>query len=151
MIRSFLSRSACAALLAGAVLPAWADSFTSSASSAGSASSGSVSASFHESSDSSTSSSRDKKTAYRIVEIVAVADRAGFVRWTLQGDEPAVRLWLDLPRVVVERETLAVGAIVEARPQVYGWAFARGGATDAFYLVLTDAWSDQLVARPVSS
>lgn len=137
------------ALLAGVALPARADSLASSASSAGSASSGSVSDSFKGSSNSSRGDDRRAAVDYRVVEIAAVPERAGMARLVLQADDPADRVALVLPGAIVAAQALVPGDRVQARSRVYGLAFARGAAAEAFFLVLDDDWSQGLVARPV--
>ena len=130
-------------------LQASADSSTSSASSAGSASSGSVSDSFRGSSNSSTGGDKTADGDYRIIEVAAAPERTGFARLTLQADDPEQRIVLDLPQAIVAKQALARGAMVQARNRVYGFEFARGDTREAFYLVLADAWHDELAARPV--
>jgi len=132
-----------------AALQAHAGSLASSASSAGSTASGSASDSLNASSHSST---RDDKTAdgdYRITTIAQAPDRPGIARLELQGEDPARRLTLDLPRSVVEAQGLHGGDRVHAQRREYGVAFARAHDGEAFYLVLADDWFSDIAARPV--
>lgn len=140
-------RLACAGVLALAgTLPAFADSFVSSASSAGSASSGSVSDSLKGSSNSSHDAVADAD--YRITDVAAAPDRPGFVRVALQppAGDPVL---LELPEAVFAPQQLAVGDTVRAERRVYGVQFARGDTGEAFFLVLTDDWHGGLAPRPV--
>jgi hypothetical protein len=137
------------AVAMGLSLHAHADSFTSTASSAGSASSGSVSASLRGSSNSSTGGDKTADADYRIIEVAAAPERAGFARLTMQADDPQQRIVLDLPQAVVQQQRLAPGGLVHAQHRVYGLEFARGDTREAFYLVLADDWYDELAARPV--
>ena len=144
-----LLRLACAAAVLGAAMFAHADSFTSSASSAGSASSGSVSDSLRGSSKSSTGGDKAAAGDYRIIEVAKAPDRAGIARITMQADDPQQRIVLDLPREIVDKDSLSPGDIVRTRKHVYGYEFARGDTHEAFYLVLADEWYGELAARPV--
>lgn len=122
-----------------------ADSLASSASSAGSASSGSVSTSLTGSSNSVGDAVADAD--YRITDVAAAPDRAGFVRVALQSD--AQQLVLELPAAVFEPQRLGVGDTVRAERRVYGVEFARGDTREAFFLVLADDWHEELAPRLV--
>jgi hypothetical protein len=131
-------------------LAANAESFASSASSAGSASSGSISDSLSGSSD---SSKGDRKVAdgdYRIIQIAQTPDRANRTRVTLQADDPAQRIVLDMPQTTFEQQQLAAGDKMYAQNRVYGIEFGRGDTRQPFYLVLADEWYSELASRPVT-
>ena len=140
------------ALLAGAASPALAASSASSASSDGaSASVGSLSTSIEKSSN---SSSKDNKVAegdYRIVQIAAADQQPGKLRLTLRavnaGDG---EFFLTLPQEAVQQGRLATGGVVTARHQAYGVQFAAGAPREAFFLVLQDAWYDELRTKAVT-
>lgn len=142
-------RVACVAMALGATLQVRADPFTSSASSAGSASSGSVSGSLRGSSDSSTGVTKNADGDYRVIEVAALPDRAGIARMTLQADDPQQRIVLDLPQTIVDAQRLGRDGLVHAQRREYGFEFARGDTREAFYLVLADAWYEELAASPV--
>lgn len=124
-----------------------ADSLASSASSAGSASSGSVSASLKGSSNSVGDAVADAD--YRITDVAAAPDRAGFVRVALQSDAQQQQLVLELPAAVFGPQRLGVGDTVRAERRVYGVEFARGDTREAFFLVLADDWHEELAPRLV--
>lgn len=147
---SFPFRLAVLAAAASLSLHAQADSFTSSASSAGSASSGSVSDSLRGSSNSSTGGNKTADGDYRVIEVAKTPDRAGFARVTMQADDPQQRVVLDLPQAIVDRQSLGRGDTVHLQNRVYGLEFARGDTREAFFLVLSDDWHDELAARPVT-
>ena len=162
-------KTPCVAAIALAVactLPAGADS----ASSAGL--SGSASASVGSASDSlgrsSAGSSRQGGHAraqgdYRIVDVVAVAERPGMARLSLQPvagadggsaagrDSPTVDGAFDLvlPQRVVQQAALGPGRVVSARPRPYGLEFAQGDPRQAFFLVLDDDWMRELAPKAV--
>lgn len=131
-------------------LGANAESFASSASSAGSASSGSVSDSLSGSSDSSKSDRRVADGDYRIIQIAQTPDRANRTRVTLQADDPAQRIVLDMPQATFEQQQLAAGDKMYAQNRVYGIEFGRGDTRQPFYLVLADEWYSELASRPVT-
>ncbi len=149
MTVSLAFRFVCLTAALGAWFAVHAESFASSASSAGSASSGSVSTSLHGSSDSSTGGNKRADGDYRVIDMAALPERAGFARMTLQAEAPGQRLMLDLPQAIVDAQGLVRGDVVHAQRRAYGYAFARGDAHEAFYLVLDDDWVDELAARPV--
>ena len=123
-----------------------ADSLASSASSAGAAASGSVSASLKGSSNSVGDAVADAD--YRITDVAAAPDRAGFVRVALQSDAQQ-QLVLELPAAVFGPQRLGVGDTVRAERRVYGVEFARGDTREAFFLVLADDWHEELAPRLV--
>jgi hypothetical protein len=131
-------------------LGANAESFASSASSAGSASSGSVSDSLSGSSDSSKSDRKVADGDYRIIQIAQTPDRANRTRVTLQADDPAQRIVLDMPQATFEQQQLAAGDKMYAQNRVYGIEFGRGDTRQPFYLVLADEWYSELASRPVT-
>lgn len=136
-----------------AALPARADSFASSASSAGSASVGSLSDSLRGSSNSSSGATQTAEGDYRIVEVLALADRPGLLRLRLQhtelpGDDGA--LWLDLPQPTFAQQGLARSDIVKLQHRPYGLAFARADSREPFFLVLADDRLRELEARALA-
>jgi capsid portal protein len=146
-------------LVAGAVaLPAGAGSLVTSSAAGGSSASSAASSASESSKDSSTSSSTNKRVAegpYKIVDMVAVADRPGTMRLRLQAlaDAGAAgdtgEFVLDLPALTVDQSRLASGQTVIARQRAYGTEFAHGDSHQAFFLVLSDGWSRELVSNPV--
>lgn len=145
-----------AALLVGAaVLPAAAGSLVTSSAAGGSSASSAASSASESSKDSSTSSSTNNRVAegpYKIVDLVAVADRPGTVRLRLQAladAGPAGEFVLDLPAQTADQSRLATGQTVTARQRPYGTEFAHVDTHQAFFLVLSDGWSRELVANPV--
>lgn len=144
--------------LALAAVPVLADS-TSSASSAASTSIGSSSASVEKSSNSSSSKDKVAQGPYTVVEMVALALQPDMLRLRLQAlattedAKPSSEIVLLLPRQAVERGQLAVGQVVSAEHRPYGVAFAAtpaaGSAATPFFLVLDDAWFDELESRPL--
>ena len=141
-----------ALLVGAAALPALAGSSASSASSEGSSASvGSISTSFEKSSQ---SSSGDKKTAagdYRIVEMADAAARPDAVRLRLQAAAGNLaEFFLYVPRETVAAGRLAPGQWVTARDRAYGTEFARADTKQAFFLVLDDAWYQELATRAVT-
>jgi hypothetical protein len=133
-------------LLSLVAAPALAGSSASSASSDGSsASSGSSSTSFEKSSDSSTTKTAMAEGDYRIARIDAAPQRPGALRMTLQavpGSGAQGEFTLILPEQAVAKAALAQGDVVSARLRPYGVEFAQ--AATPFFLVLHDAWYDEL-------
>lgn len=144
-----------ALLLAAAALPAGAGSLVTSSAAGGSSASSAASSASESSKDSSTSSSTNNRVAegpYKIVDIVAVADRPGTVRLRLQAlaDAGPAGAWaLDLPAQTADQSHLAAGQTVTARQRPYGTEFAHADTNRAFFLVLSDGWSRELVSNPV--
>lgn len=143
-------------LLAGGVaLPAGAGSLATSSAAGGSSASSAASSASESSKDSSTSSSNNNRVAegpYKIVDIVAMADRPGTVRLRLQAladAGPAGEFLLDLPAQTADQSRLATGQTVTARQRPYGTEFAHADTRKAFFLVLSDGWSRELVSNPV--
>ena len=146
-------------LVAGAIaLPAGAGSLVTSSAAGGSSASSAASSASESSKDSSTSSSTNQRVAegpYKIVDMVAVADRPGTMRLRLQaladaGDAGAAgEFVLDLPALTADQSRLASGQTVIARQRVYGTEFAHGDSHKPFFLVLSDGWSRELVSNPV--
>lgn len=153
MILSTLLRRVGAVALTLCVTAVHADSFTSSASSAGSASSASISDSLSASSDSSSDSDNEQVANgdYRIMEVAEVADRPAMRRLTLEADDAPRRFQLDLPTDILKQERLQRGDRVHVQQRVYGLEFAHSDNREAFYLVLSDDWHDELAARPLLS
>lgn len=141
----------CTAALLAATLPAWADS-TSSASSAVSNSIGSSSTSIEKSSDSSSKKNDVAAGHYQVVQMVAMVERPGQLRLTLQGQDDTAneRLYLYLPETVVREAGITTGHTVTAMDRPYGTAFATAEATQPFFLVMQDAWLRELPSKPVT-
>jgi len=144
------------ALLAGTiVLPAGAGSLVTSSAAGGSSASSAASSASESSKDSSTSSSTNNRVAegpYKIVDMVALADRPGLLRLRLQAladAGPGGEVLLDLPALTAEQSRLAAGQTVTARQRPYGTEFADADTSKAFFLVLSDGWSRELVSNPV--
>jgi hypothetical protein len=144
------------ALLVGAfALPALAGSLVTSAAAGGSSASSAASSASESSKDSSTSSSTNNRVAegpYKIVDRVAVADRPGMVQLRLQAladAGPAGAFLLVLPAQTADQSRLAAGQTVTARQRAYGTEFAHADTAKAFFLVLSDGWSRELVSNPV--
>lgn len=148
MNRRLYHALAAAALLSCAA--ARAESLVSSAASFASSTASSASDSLGASSNSSTRTANVAEGGYRIDAVVALADRPGKLRLTLQhvaraGDDG--RVLLDVPAGVAEG--LAVGALLQVRQREYGLAFTREREAAPFFLVLADDWHHGLEARPV--
>jgi len=141
------------ALLAGAAaLPALAGSSASSASSEGSSASvGSSSTSFEKSSQSSSGETKTAAGDYRIIEMADAAARPDAVRLRLQATaDNATEFFLYVPRETAAASRLTAGQVVTARDRAYGIEFARAETKQAFFLVLDDAWYQELATRPVT-
>lgn len=161
-MRPISTRMAAAGLLSAALaLPCLADSVASSASSAGSASIGSSSDSVKGSSNSSSGKTKLAEGDYRVLQVVALADRPGMLQITLQGvlpagspttapDGAAGTLWLTLPGQALAQRALVVGDVVSARQRPYGVEFAHAVPREAFFLVLTGDWPRDLDPQPVT-
>ena len=119
---------------------------------------GSVSDSVRRSSESSTGKDRVAQGDYRIVEVVAAAERPGLARLTLQPETAAEDvLFLFVPQATVAQAALAAGQRVTAKHRDYGVEFSRlAEATAAaapalpFFLVLDDSWYRELPSRLVT-
>jgi len=148
-------------LLGLAAAPAFADSLVSSASSAGSDSLGSSSDSSRASSNSSRRDNDDRRNQtegdYRVIEVTAVADRAGVLRLRLLPAAPGGvadhrgEVWLDVPQRALAPSGLIAGAVVSARPRPYGVEFARAETRQPFFLLLEDDWYRELAAHAVTA
>ncbi len=158
-----LSRHAFAAVIvtAMAATSALAESSASTASSATSSAAGSLSNSLQGSSNSSSKTTTAAAGEYRIEAVTVDADRPGMVRLALQpvlpSDErqPFVSderqpFVLVLPQRTVAQEGLVRGDTVSARTRPYGIEFARAETRQAFFLVVADAWLQELDPRPVT-
>ena len=155
------SRKACTGLLMAALaLPSLADSVASSASSAGSASIGSSSDSVKGSSNSSSGNTKVAEGDYRVLAVVALADRPGMLQLTLQAlattaqqtpaqDRAAGTLWLTVPGQALARRAVVAGDVVSARQRPYGVEFAHAAPHEAFFLVLTGDWPRDIAPQPV--
>jgi hypothetical protein len=148
-------RIASLALLCGAAaLPALAASSASSASSDGSSASvGSISTSFEKSSDSSSKGDKVAEGDYRVIDMAAVAGKPDMVRLKLQAVAERGadgELVLLLPQAAVDQGGIATGQVVSAKRRPYGIEFTSAATQQAFFLVLRDAWYDELHTRPVT-
>jgi hypothetical protein len=144
-----------AALLWIAAAPVLAASSTaSSASDSASSTASSASDSIQQSSASSSKADKVADGDYRVIEVVATADRQGVLRMKLQPllprDGGDGEFFLYLPRVIADEAGIAQGAVVSARQRPYGLEFAQGEPRQAFFLVLADDWYRELQARPVA-
>lgn len=154
--RSHLPGAALLALLTLQAAPAQADSFASSASSAASQSVGSSSTSIEKSSDSSSRNDDRKQVAggeYEVVEMAALAERPGQLRLKLQppGGAEGDRFYLYLPETTAVAAGLVQGQRLKALERPYGLAFARADAAQTpFYLVVQDAWLNELPSNAVT-
>jgi hypothetical protein len=144
-----------ALLLAAAALPAQAGSLATSSAAGGSSASSAASSASDSSKESSNSSRGHDRVAegpYKIIDIVALADRPGTVRLRLQAladAGPGGEVLLDLPEQTADQGRLATGQTVTARQRPYGTEFAHADTDQAFFLVLSAAWSRELVSNPV--
>lgn len=156
-IRRFLAHlvpTAAVLAFAAAALPALAaSSAASSASESLTASSGSISDSSENSSGAS-SNGRPNRTAdgdYKVIEVAAAGDRPGKLRVKLQpadGSGEAFNLYL--PPKAVDAGGVAAGQVVSARNHDYGVEFARADNRQPFFLMLEDAWYQELASNPVT-
>ena len=139
------------ALLGAAAGSALAASSASSASSEGSSASvGSLSTSIEKSSDSS-KADKVAEGDYRIVEIAAADKQPGKMRLTLRALNAADgEFVLTLPQEAVLQGRLVAGGMVTARQHAYGVQFAAGAPREAFFLVLQDAWYEELRTKAVT-
>jgi hypothetical protein len=147
-------RLAAIALLAlAASLPCSAESLASSASSAGSASLGSLSTS----SNSSSPKTQVAEGDWRVVEVVALAERPGALRLHMQaaaGAATAPAFFVDLAEPSAAQQRLAVGEVLRVAHRPYGLAFLRqdapGPAREAVILVLAADWQAEFEPRAVA-
>jgi hypothetical protein len=144
-----------AALAAAAPGSAIAESIVSSASSTASFAASSASNSIEASSDSSSKTTKAAAGDYRIEAITVAADRPGMVRLALRPAAPdhgdGGDFVLVLPQRTVERQALVRGDTLSARQRAYGLEFARADTQQAFFLVLADAWHQELEPRPLAA
>ncbi len=144
------------AVACGLCGPAMAELSLSSASSdSSSASIGASSTSIGRSSE----GSRHDRVAegdYTVVEVADAADRPGLLRVKLRMTVPAAgaadadeAFDLYLPRANPAASRLAQGQVIRARLRPYGVEFAQGEPQQPFFLVLQDAWYDELRSQPV--
>jgi hypothetical protein len=127
-----------------------------------SASSDSISTSIGASSTSigrSSESSRRDRVAegdYTIVEVADATDRPGLLRLTLRLAAPSAgaaaadeTFDLYLPQSNPAARLLVQGQTIRARQRPYGVEFAHGDPQQAFFLVLQDAWFQELHTQQV--
>jgi outer membrane lipoprotein-sorting protein len=147
-----VSRHAAVIVMALAATSALAESSASTAASATSSAAGSLSNSLQGSSNSSSKTTTAAAGEYRIEAVTVDADRPGMVRLALQPSVPndeRQAFVLVLPQRTVTQEGLVRGGTVSARTRPYGIEFARAETRQAFFLVVADAWLQELDARPV--
>ncbi len=141
-----------------AITPAvHAESFTSSALSTGSMAVGSLSDSLQTSSGSSSGPGKVADGDYRVLNVAQLPDKPGVLRVRLQpqaaADKPGTSadegLLLDVPQHALGDKGLATGEVVSVRNRSYGLEFARAQTRTPFFLVLADAWFQELEARPL--
>lgn len=148
-----VSRHAAVIVTALAATSAFAESSASTAASATSSAAGSLSNSLQGSSNSSSKTTTAAAGEYRIEAVTLDADRPGMVRLALQPVVPSDErqpFVLVLPQRTADREGLVRGDTVNARTRPYGIEFARAETRQAFFLVVADAWLQELDARPVT-
>ena len=148
------SKCLATAVFLTAALPAMAASTaTSSASDSSTASVGSVSGSIQKSSAASSKPATPLLAGdYRVVEVVAMAERPGTMRLTLQAlADPSAEgeFQLFVPQEAFDRSQLAAGQTVTARERSYGLEFSLAATQQAFFLVLADDWYRELQSNAV--
>ena len=130
-----------------------ASSASSAASDGASTSVGSSSTSVEKSSASSSNNDKVAAGEYRIAQIAALDQQPGRLRVTLQTLDGRDAFDLLLPQAAATQGRLAAGGLVTAKTRDYGLEFSAGaGATrgEAFFLVLDDAWHQELRTRAVT-
>ena len=158
-------RALSATLITVVAVAAHAESFASSASSAGSKSVGSLSDSLTGSSNSSSGEKNVAEGNYRVEQVAEVAGKPDHLRLHLQATATtgaAGAVQLDLPRQTVERQGLGAQAVIALRQRPYGMEVAHASASAAqnnaqaaaapvaFFLLLADAWRNDLQTRAVT-
>ena len=155
---TIIFRALGATLISLMATAAHAESFASSASSAGSKSVGSLSDSLIGSSNSSSGEKKVAEGNYRIEQVAEVAGKPDHLRLHLRlqtegtapaTTEPTGTVQLDLPRAAVERQALGVATVIALRQRAYGMEVAHQATQTAFFLLLADAWRDDLDTRAV--
>ena len=132
-------------------VPALAASSASSASSEGSSASvGSLSTSVEKSSASSTKDNKVAAGDYRITELAAADAQPGKTRLTLKAVNGNDEFFLYVPHEAAQQGRLAAGGVVTAKVRDYGVEFAAAATREAFFLVLSDDWHQELRNRPVT-
>ena len=90
-----------------------------------------------------------------MLDVTALADRPGMLRLRLHPaqaiDGDAASFTLDLPHEALGLRGVTVGEVVGVRNREYGVQFARAGTRVAFYLVLDDAWRNELDSHAVTA
>ncbi len=154
---------ACAVLALGVALclmalPAAAAGLSaSSASESVGVSIGSLSGSVQKSSESSSRTTALAAGDYRIVEVVAVAEKPGTARLTLvapadpaSGGADADSFFIYLPQAALAAGRVEAGQTVSLRQRDYGFELAGGPAREAFFLLLADDWYRELKSERVT-
>jgi hypothetical protein len=142
------------ALLALAAVPSSqaASSAASSASDSLTTSSGSVSTSIQKSSNSSSKATGVAAGDYRIIDVATLPERPGMLRLQLQAladTSPDGELMLYLPQAIGRQASLRAGEVISAQNRPYGTQFSQGPAQQAFFLVLSDDWYQELRTQAV--
>ena len=91
---------------------------------------------------------------YRVAAVEEIAGQPGMVRLTLEplaSGTDAAGFRLALPQRALGERRLGAGDTISARRRPYGLEFARGDTRDAFFLVLADAWNQDLQTRVLTN
>jgi hypothetical protein len=148
-----------AVTLASTTLSVRAESLaTKSASSAAGSASQSVGSASQSLKSADSSVSSGKKTAkgeYTLTEVMASVERPGTMQLTLQtkGVDMVYADRQDTVVLLVPAGTasqLTTGQTVTANERPYGLEFAHGADQKAFFLVLNDAWHQELATRALA-
>ena len=120
---------------------------------------GSLSGSVQKSSESSSRTTALAAGDYRIVEVVAVAEKPGTARLTLVApadpansgvDAGTDGFFLYLPQAALAAGRVEAGQTVSLRQRDYGFELAGGPAREAFFLLLADDWYRELKSERVT-
>jgi hypothetical protein len=149
------SKCLASAVLLIAALPALAASTAaSSASDSSTTSVGSMSGSIEKSSAASSKPATPLLAGdYRVVKVVAMTERPGTMRLTLQAlADPSAEgeFQLFVPQEALDRSQLTAGQTVTARERSYGLEFSLSATKEAFFLVLADDWYRELQSNAVT-
>ena len=103
---------------------------------------------------SNSSTGNDKQAVngrYEVEQVLAVAGQPGRVRLAMKSlDREGETLVLELPAQTAEGALVGTGSVVTATPRPYGVQFARADQAEPFFLVVEDAWMNELPSRPVT-
>jgi hypothetical protein len=146
-----------AALCLTALPAAATGSAASSASESVGLSIGSLSGSVQRSSESSSRTAALAAGDYRIVEVVAMAEKPGTARLTLvapadpaNGGDDADSFYLYLPQAALDGSRVEAGQTVSVRQRDYGFELVGGPGREAFFLLLADDWYRELKSERVA-